>query len=90
MWGRLPGRACQARRCGGPAVLAQAAVCPKAAPTSTCLPLLPVPLLQVRYDASEADLRQVAALFAAQLHVEGGRVADLLYVVAATEDRRRL
>ncbi|KAL4421446.1 hypothetical protein ABPG75_010737 [Micractinium tetrahymenae] len=45
---------------------------------------------EVRYDASEADLRQVAALFAAQLHVEAGRVADLLYIVAATEDRRRL
>ncbi|KAL4432190.1 hypothetical protein ABPG77_005952 [Micractinium sp. CCAP 211/92] len=45
---------------------------------------------EVRYDASDADLRQVAALYAAQPHVDGGRVADLLYVVAATEDRRRL
>lgn len=46
--------------------------------------------LQVRYDSSEADMQQVAALYAAQLHIDGGHVRDLLHVVAATEERRRL
>lgn len=44
---------------------------------------------EVRYDASEADLRQVAALFRAQPHVEAGRLADLLYLVSSTQEPRR-
>ena len=45
--------------------------------------------LQVRYDTSEPDMQQVAALFAAQMHIDGGRVRDLLHLVAATQERRR-
>ncbi|KAI3423863.1 hypothetical protein D9Q98_009697 [Chlorella vulgaris] len=47
-------------------------------------------VFEVRYDSSEADMQQVAALYAAQLHIDGGHVRDLLHVVAATEERRRL
>jgi len=45
--------------------------------------------MQVRYDTPEADLRQLASLFGAQPHVNGGRVRDLLYLVAATQEPRR-
>lgn len=47
-------------------------------------------MLQVRYDAPEAALRQVAALWAAQPHIDSSRARDLLYVVAATAEVRRL
>lgn len=77
-------------RCSAPACRPQGSCLPKVALRERLLAWPPTSPVQVRYDASEADLRQVAALFAAQLHVEPGRVADLLYVVAATEDRRRL
>ncbi|EFN54630.1 hypothetical protein CHLNCDRAFT_135167 [Chlorella variabilis] len=46
-------------------------------------------VLEVRYDTSEPDMQQVAALFAAQMHIDGGRVRDLLHLVAATQERRR-
>ncbi|KAI7843555.1 hypothetical protein COHA_002797 [Chlorella ohadii] len=45
---------------------------------------------EVRYDTSEAEMQQVRSLFAAQPHIDGSRVADLLYVVAATAEPRRL
>lgn len=43
---------------------------------------------EVRLDSSEAELREVAALWAAQLHLDAARVSDLVYVVAATQERR--
>lgn len=46
--------------------------------------------LQVRYDTSEGEMQQVRTLFAAQPHIDSSRVADLLYVVAATAEPRRL
>jgi hypothetical protein len=45
---------------------------------------------EVRYDTGEAELRQVRALWAAQPHIHGDRVRDLLYIVAVTQDARGL
>ncbi|PRW32645.1 hypothetical protein C2E21_8234 [Chlorella sorokiniana] len=45
---------------------------------------------EVRYDTSDGEMQQVRALFAAQPHIDSSRVADLLYVVAATAEPRRL
>ena len=46
-------------------------------------------LAELRYDLGEADLAALLAAFAAQPNVDEGRVRDLLWVVAATEERRR-
>ena len=53
-------------------------------------PPLLAPVPQVRYDTSEGEMQQVRTLFSAQPHIDGSRVADLLYVVAATAEPRRL
>jgi hypothetical protein len=45
---------------------------------------------EVRYDSGEGQLRQVRALWAAQPHIQGDRVRDLLYIVAVTQDARGL
>lgn len=45
---------------------------------------------QIRFDTEEAALRAAAALWAAQPHIDAARVRDLLYVVAATREPRRL
>lgn len=44
----------------------------------------------MRYDTEAADLAEVRRLLAAQPHIDAPRVRDLLYVVAATRDPRRL
>ncbi len=75
-----------------------AATCAVLLPTSLQSPLPSGPhshvslclFLQVRYDTSEVEMQQVRSLFAAQPHIDGSRVADLLYVVAATAEPRRL
>lgn len=64
-------------------------------PLPSCLPTSPLrpahaATPQVRLDTGEAELRQVAALWAAQPHIDAARVRDTLYIVAATAERRRL
>jgi hypothetical protein len=44
---------------------------------------------QLRHDTPEGDAEQLAAAFAAQPHIDGGRLRDLLHLVAATQEKRR-
>lgn len=45
---------------------------------------------QLRHDTTESDAQQLAAAFTAQPHIDRGRVRDVLHVVAATQEKRRL
>jgi hypothetical protein len=43
---------------------------------------------QARYDSAASDVQELARAAAARANVDGPRVRDLLYVVAATAEQR--